>query len=394
MQYPVCLFFSFTFLLVTQLIVPCWSGEDKTADTATRLGRGKSELQGLQKKLRSEQAQLKESQVKEKKVVSELNRIEKELVQKEQSLRTYEQQAKKKKSQIDLLAIRLRDLQMRVKEDENTLSLAARALYQLSRTTMARVFFSGSSFSDAVRQHTYLTKVIDYNAGCVDHYTHALKEIERDRQMLKEDSSKLAVLADEVRSTQEEILRHKQGKATLLAKVKSEKEAHASAIRELEKASRQLQALIDRLEKSGSISVPSSTKGFASGKRKFNFPVDGDIITYFGKQEDKDFSTISFNNGIEIRAPQGSPIKAIFPGAVIYANWFKGYGNLLIIDHGAGYYSLSGHASSLAKKVGETVKEGDTIGYVGDTGSLKGANLYFEIRHQGKPLNPLDWLKH
>ena len=126
---------------------------------------------------------------------------------------------------------------------------------------------------------------------------------------------------------------------------------------------------------------------------KLKFPVEGKIITFFGEHEDQEFATVSFNKGIEITAQLGSPIKAVLKGTVIYSGWFKGYGNIIIIDHGAGLYTLSGHVSELLKPVGTPVKTGATIARVGDTGSLKGSNLYFEIRHHGQPLDPLEWLK-
>ena len=100
-----------------------------------------------------------------------------------------------------------------------------------------------------------------------------------------------------------------------------------------------------------------------------------------------------FQKGIEISAKQGKEIKAIYGGKVLYADWFKGYGNIVIIDHGDSYYSLSAHLSKILKRTGDRVEAGEVIALAGDTGSLKGPCLYFELRHHGKPLNPLHWLR-
>jgi septal ring factor EnvC (AmiA/AmiB activator) len=102
---------------------------------------------------------------------------------------------------------------------------------------------------------------------------------------------------------------------------------------------------------------------------------------------------VTFNRGIEIAAAQGKDIVAVAEGAVIYADWFKGYGRLIIVDHGSGYFTLYAHASDILVKAGEAVRGGHVIGKVGDSGSLEGPQLYFELRHKGKPQDPLAWLQ-
>ena len=123
------------------------------------------------------------------------------------------------------------------------------------------------------------------------------------------------------------------------------------------------------------------------------FPVSGKIISRYGNQVDSQLNTVTFQKGIEISTERGKEIKAIYEGKVLYADWFKGYGNIIIIDHGDSYYSLSAHLSKILKGVGDRVEAGEVIALSGDTGSLKGPSLYFELRHHGKPLNPLHWLK-
>jgi len=137
---------------------------------------------------------------------------------------------------------------------------------------------------------------------------------------------------------------------------------------------------------------PTKVSGFASLKGKLPSPVKGEIVTFYGKEKLPRFNTFILHNGIRIKAPYGSEIRSIYHGKVIYSDWFKGYGNIIIIDHGDSYYSLSCHASRLFKEVGNMVKQGEVIGLVGDTGSLYGSGLYFEIRHGGKSVNPLNWL--
>jgi septal ring factor EnvC (AmiA/AmiB activator) len=99
-------------------------------------------------------------------------------------------------------------------------------------------------------------------------------------------------------------------------------------------------------------------------------------------------------NGIEIKAPMETEVRAILPGKVLYADWFKGFGNMVIIDHGDHTFTVSAYCSHLLKKEGDAVSQGEAIARVGSAGSLKGPCLYFEIRHRGKPQDPMDWISH
>ena len=129
-------------------------------------------------------------------------------------------------------------------------------------------------------------------------------------------------------------------------------------------------------------------------KGKLLFPVRGSIISKFGRTEHPNLRTFTFQKGIEIKAQSGTEIKSVFKGKVIYADWFKGYGNIIIINHGEHYYSIYAHAEKLLKQVGDIVNNNETIALVGDTNALKGSCLYFEIRHNGIPQDPLLWLKN
>jgi septal ring factor EnvC (AmiA/AmiB activator) len=117
------------------------------------------------------------------------------------------------------------------------------------------------------------------------------------------------------------------------------------------------------------------------------------VASAFGRQEHPKFRTVTYNRGIEISAAMGRPVLAVYDGTVLYADWFRGYGRLVILDHGGGYFTLYAHASELLVKVGDQVTRGQPIARVGDTGSLEGPQLYFEVRHRGKPQDPLAWLE-
>jgi septal ring factor EnvC (AmiA/AmiB activator) len=138
---------------------------------------------------------------------------------------------------------------------------------------------------------------------------------------------------------------------------------------------------------------PVADKGFGSQRGRLSLPVSGEVVARFGKHKHPEFNSYTFNNGITISSPMNADIKSVYDGEVIFAERFKGYGNMLIIDHGGGYFTLYAHTSKINKKVGSTVHKNDVVASVGDTDSPNGAQLYFEIRYQGKPIDPGPWFK-
>jgi septal ring factor EnvC (AmiA/AmiB activator) len=116
------------------------------------------------------------------------------------------------------------------------------------------------------------------------------------------------------------------------------------------------------------------------------------VLTRFGMQRHPQFKTMVFRRGIEIAVREGEPVRAVSDGQVAYADWYKGYGKLVIIEHGPGFYSLYGNLSRLDLNKGDPVSRGQVLGLAGETGSLKGAKLYFEIRRNGEAQDPLVWL--
>ena len=133
--------------------------------------------------------------------------------------------------------------------------------------------------------------------------------------------------------------------------------------------------------------------GFGSLRGRLPWPTEGRIIAAYGAQVHPRFGTRTQRNGVDIEANQGREVGAVYAGHVIYTGWFKGYGNLIILDHDNEYYTLYAHMAEIQVKEGDDVRQGQRIGTVGDTGSLEGPRLYFEVRYQGKPQDPEQWLR-
>ena len=116
------------------------------------------------------------------------------------------------------------------------------------------------------------------------------------------------------------------------------------------------------------------------------------MTTRFGKVVDPEFQTTTFRSGVDFGAKAGETVRSVAAGLVRFAGWFRGYGRIVIVDHGDGYHTISGHLDEIQVTVGTLVEEGESLGTVGETGSLYGPSLYFELRENGEPLDPEPWL--
>ncbi|MBI4715908.1 MAG: peptidoglycan DD-metalloendopeptidase family protein [Nitrospirae bacterium] len=190
----------------------------------------------------------------------------------------------------------------------------------------------------------------------------------------------------------EEISRTDEKKRVLLADIRKERSVVEAAIRDLEAASARVRDLISSYEKSIGATRDA---GFAREKGKLPWPLEGRVVGAYGPQKHPEFGTVVERKGVDIAAASGAEIHAVFAGTVVFSDWLKGYGRMVIVDHGGKYYTVYGHAGHVLVSRGNVVKKGEVIARVGETGSGEdGLNvLYFEVRHGGGTENPLAWLK-
>lgn len=361
------------------------------------VAESKKDLGAIRKKIQEEKKRVHDIDRKESSAISQLNTVDQNLTKKEKERKNLDQKLKGVSRKVERANEDLGFLNQRASAQEALLAERLVALYKFKDGGMPEMVFSSHSYEDLKTSRRYLAVILDQDRRLIEDFRKRESLVRSHREQLQSDEQELQQLKKKAEKKKTEIKKDRGKKEQLLQTVREEKKVHLAAIKDLESASVRLQALIDKLEKQlrakekERISIPPG-KGFASLRGKLPHPVTGKILSTFGKNENPKFNTFTLQKGIEIEAPAGAEIRAIQPGRILYSDWFKGYGKILIIDHGGGYYTLSGHASALLRQVGEDVRSGDVVALVGDTGSLRGPCLYFEIRHRGKPLDPLDWL--
>jgi septal ring factor EnvC (AmiA/AmiB activator) len=213
-------------------------------------------------------------------------------------------------------------------------------------------------------------------------------ELGQKKQELDDQRRIVAQLRDSVRKEGE-------SKKHLLASLRQEKESRVRALKELEQAALRLQKMIDEMSRRAVSKPPGAPTavGLEAMRGKLQWPVRGEVTGGFGKTKHREFSAEVFRNGIDIEAPMGEEIRAVEQGTVVFADHFAGYGRMVILDHGERYFSVYAHLSEIFKKSGSMVRRGETLGRVGDSDSLAGAKLYFEMRKDGKSIDPLPWFQ-
>jgi septal ring factor EnvC (AmiA/AmiB activator) len=255
---------------------------------------------------------------------------------------------------------------------------------------MLVLLMSAGDISQMMRIWKYLENITLYEHKVLGNYRENLQKFNEEYERLRVLEAELKTNAGKVKTKEQEIAEQKQSKEVILSSVRKERASHQKMLAELKEASKKL---LDLIEKSSKTDTYTGT-GFTRFKGKLPWPADGRIAIPYGTQKDPQFATPVFRNGVHIQTPANSDAKSVSEGKVIFAEWFKGFGQIVIINHGNGYHTLYGNLSEIFSHVGDIIRENQVIGKVGTSGILNAPGLYFEIRYKGKPLDPTQWLKH
>jgi len=280
------------------------------------------------------------------------------------------------------------DLRYRGLVDRLRLRLVARARWD--RLGELRLLAEARSLGDLVKRHALVGRVLARDALDLGEARAAVAERERAEEARRAEAEKLEALLSEAEAGRREAEARRDSRRALLASVRGARDLHERAAAEAEGQSKKLAEFIAALPPARGGEVPY--RGFAELRGRLPSPVSGRVEVGFGKVVNPRFRTVTVQKGLDIAATRGEAVRAVAPGRVVHAGWFKGYGNLVIVDHGDGYHTLVAHLASMTTAAGEDVEAGTLLGTVGDTGSLKGPYLYFEVREKGKPLDPAAWL--
>ena len=370
------------------------------SQTTDEIRQKEEELSKVREELAESRKKAKELGSKESSILEKLDQLDVRMDLNQKLLKKLKQKEKRKDSEISRIQSKIGTTENKLKIRQTILANRLRAIYKHGSVHPIELILTAKSFPSMVTKTKYLILIAEQDA-------RLKARIENDRQELVDHSTQLSRDLSELKETRVEnetevknLDRDKGKREVLLEDVREKKKNQEDLAKELAESEARLQSFIDKLirkreeeaRRRGRVVSPQEAT-FPRRMGRLIWPVRGKVVSSFGTKKHPKYGTSTLNNGIDIKAPKGKRVLAVADGQVAYADRFLGYGQVIIIDHGGGYYSLYAHLSSILVDAGDSVRERDIIGEVGNSGSLEGSRLHFEIREKGRPTDPAIWLK-
>ncbi|HUP19754.1 MAG TPA: peptidoglycan DD-metalloendopeptidase family protein [Gemmatimonadota bacterium] len=392
-------------ILALALLVPAAAAAQ---DEEAELRQQRQRLEELQEEIRRRRAEAQRLGREETSVVRELRQVERELTVTRDLIENLENEIEERAGQIQDVTRRLARAQDELAIKRQILARRLRSIYKLGRFGGFEILLRAGSFPEILSRYKYLRLVAEQDRRLVERIAGLEAGVRRDRARLERARSSLSEAREAHVEQAGTLSQTERDRERMLERVKSRRGEQEDAARELEEETRRIQSVLATLERrraeretlarraaeeAGRPAPAPAASTLTGDFGSLDWPVNGEILERFGRSRHAVYNTEVVNNGIDIRAPRGSPVRAVEEGEVVYADWNGGYGQMIILDHDGGYYSLYAHLDRFAVGIGQRVAKGASVGTVGETGSLVGPKLHFEIRQGGRAVDPIGWLR-
>jgi len=356
---------------------------------AGELDESRRSLEAILQRIEKASSDLKAKSRAERSLLNDLKTVEREMGRIKDRLSSLTRRLSSVERDIDAREKEVDGKKKTIRETEEKVKMRLSALYKSGEMGVLRALFATESPAETAREFVYMGRVVRNDRELLQAYRVQIGELEasvrRLEDLRREQHTSLSARRDE----QETLRKAVEIKSRLLAQIRDDKAGLSEMLEEMRQRAARLSTLIKKLETERPPEYTQKIGLFARQKGRLPWPASGPVKVGFGTGRHPDLGTLYDSQGYEISAPQDEPISAVWPGRVIFADRFQGYGNLLIVDHGDSYYTLYAQASRLLKGVGEMVSQGEHIALAGFEGN---DGFYFEIRHRGTPLDPAEWL--
>lgn len=359
---------------------------------------------------------------KEKSVAKDLERIRRDLNTTQRYLNQLEAREQVVRGQKAITERNLGAAINRREAQRATLSWRLREIYKFGRDRRFEALLSSASFAGLVQRGDFFQRILEADRALLGEIQGETQRITVHKQSLEATIKELTAISGEKQVESNRLASLQREQARTLAGITSQRKSAEETARQMEASARRIQNLIAQLErrrreaeeaakraaqgstpgtpgaKTPKAPPPSDDKfladaNFAKNRGSLSWPVRGSIVGSFGRNVNERFNTVTFNNGIDIAAAAGTDIRAVARGRVELSEYLPGYGKTVILNHGDGYYTIYGYCSSLSVSSGAAVEAGQTIARVGDTDSVKGPALHFEVRRGKEAQDPQAWLR-
>ena len=381
--------------IATYVVIGLWMPAGVLADSINeKIDRERKTLEQLKDQIEEKRRQADEAGKKRDSILQGIQTLDERHMRYRQSHQEISRKLRKKDQEIEAINAQIARLREGVQVRREAILARLRVQYMEGRFGHWKPLLAADSYGDFQRRLRYLSAVSARDYGLIETFKTDLTSMQEAEGQREAARTGMVAYKRSTEKHLEEIKAVKKEKKLYLAKLTQEKESNERVLQELERSASRIDSLLRELEqrrKAAAAKPPagSLSKGVRGGQ---SWPAEGSVLTYFGRQKHPTFNTYVQRKGIEIRTLEGSAIHAVMPGTVVYADWLKGYGLVIILDHANGFFSLYAHASKILTSVGAQVASGQAIGETGDTGMTGENTLYFELREGAEPVDPLQWL--
>jgi septal ring factor EnvC (AmiA/AmiB activator) len=367
-------------------------GQDSNAEELKRLKKAAEEKRRLAREL----------QGKEKGVLSRLRKADEALTATRRYVNQLESSEIRIQNEIGTRERLLGEAGVELENRRTRLIQWMREAYKRGRARGLEVMFSAASFSDLLKRSYFLSMVMDQERRFLESVKAQKKLVEEEKAALEGRRQEIVAVRGEKLNESRRFQNLKDTQKAEVSRIRNQRQSYEQAARELDAAAARLQKVMADLEEqrrrrlregTDPLALELDKNNFGANRGRLSWPVTGEIIGRYGVETHPEWGTKVRNNGLDIRAPEGTPVRCVGDGRVEMVDWLPGYGQSVIVNHGQGYYSIYSHLGSTSVASGDRVAAGQTLGGVGDTGSLKGPCLHFEMRKGREAQDPAAWLR-
>jgi septal ring factor EnvC (AmiA/AmiB activator) len=362
-----------------------------TPSAAEDAGNAKKQYKSIQNRIQKQKKKIMKARKVESTTLDELHKVNRQLLKVSRDLRKYRNRLQGIKKDVRRVEAEMGLIDERIKGREEWMKRKLRVMHRHGRYADVLVALGTSEdFSQLLRRWRYLRVLAAHEKEAIEEYRKDLLALKGKQEDYKTLQSRLKKERERVARVEKDLVRDKEKKQKILLSVRKKRSSYDRVLKELLMSSRKVRRVIREASQFGQF----KGVGFRKQRGRLLWPVRGKVAIPYGTTKDPRFETPVFRNGIYITAVKGTDVKSVHMGEVVYADWFKGYGQLVIVNHGGGYHSLYANLSEIFLKPRDIIDRGGNIGKVGASGMLERASLYFEIRYKGKALNPRHWLSN
>jgi septal ring factor EnvC (AmiA/AmiB activator) len=353
--------------------------------------KARSDLQQLQRDIQQIQREISSATTRKNKLQRQLRDAEVELGELQRAMAGNRSTISASEKELASLEKQREALELARDQQQARIAIELKTAWQMGRQGQIKVLLNQESPHTVARAMGYYRYFFEARNELLGQFRETLEQLQVVEQEIESTLARLGQQQRALEKQQQQLAKARETRTLAVAKLNDSIRDKGQQLKQKEQDRRELEKLLKAIEEAVvNLEVPENYQAFNSARGKMPWPVKGKPSNRFGRPRNEGKMRWQ---GVNIPAAEGTTVKAIHHGRVVYADWLRGSGLLLIIDHGDGYMSLYAHNQSLLRDVGEWVSAGTPIGTVGDSGGLDRAALYFEIRHQGKPTDPARWCR-